>query len=90
MNLWTFLTVVIIAWAIVEIVGKQKKQQGSKKFEANFEALEERLEKMEKRIQNLEAIATDEDLTDEEAAAHKQETAERRSDFSGRLHNKLK
>ncbi len=90
MNLWTFLTVVIIAWAIVEIVTTQKKQKGSNRAEADFKAFEERLEKIEKRIQNLEAIATDDDLTGKEGAAYKEETSERKADFTGRLHNKLK
>lgn len=90
MNLWTFLTVVIIAWALVEIIGGQKKQKGNKKLEENYEALEERLEKMETRIRNLEAIVSDDDFKEAEGPVHQQKTPGESAAKTGRLQNKLK
>ncbi len=98
MNLWTFLTVVIIAWALVEIITSKNKGKGkgNKQLEENYQAMEERVEKMERRIRNLEAIVTDEgfeeskpkesNMTQDSVAQPSQKTSE----FNTRLKNKLK
>lgn len=96
MDLWEFLTVVVVIWGIVTII-KTWRQNRTRKESSVANELEPRIERIEKRIQNLEAIVIDEDMLgqgqhvggDDESATAKTASSQS-AGRAGRLSNSLR
>ncbi len=92
MNLWTFLTIAVIVWAIVEVITTKKKNKGADISKDELKDIQDRLDRSEKRLRNLEAIVTeDADIPGSQTQSYESaDNTKTNSYSSGRVTNRLK
>jgi len=92
-DLWSFLTVTVIVWGIVEVIQysiKSKRLSQPKEKPDYVKSLEGRVLQLEKRIGNLETVLVEQDADDtaESGASHSSPEPWQPGKLSNQLQNK--